>query len=216
MPKKTKGKPQKRHGKPRETKGKPQPKGSQRRTAKSDLRFALAGGGCPGSLRPARGQSAQRERPQRTLADVAGRERPPDNFLSGSKRIDLLTFWFSHCGPYLVMAPKGQPFSSRSFGELSFHLVDRQIGFSGSPKGPNQRKLISDLGCSISKRVHMAVIMLAVSGPDQSQKLGWIPVNLPLNGGDFDGTGLFLGRLNICNRLWTYDLPCTPFWGPTR
>ena len=30
-----------------------------------------------------------------------------------------LTFWFSHFGPYLVMAPKGESFSSRSFGELS-------------------------------------------------------------------------------------------------
>ena len=43
----------------------------------------------------------------------------PFALLSCPKRIDFLTFRFSFFGPYLAMAPKGQPLSPRSFGQLS-------------------------------------------------------------------------------------------------
>ena len=46
--------------------------------------------------------------------------------LSCSKRIDLLTFVLSHISPYLVMAPKGEPF--RSFGQQRQGFTTRFLG----------------------------------------------------------------------------------------
>ena len=37
-------------------------------------------------------------------------------------KADLLTFWFSHVGPFLVEVPKGEPFSFGSFGQLSIYI----------------------------------------------------------------------------------------------
>ena len=42
----------------------------------------------------------------------------------------LLTFWFLHFGPFLVMAPKGEPFISRSFGQLSLISLSKDGCFS--------------------------------------------------------------------------------------
>ena len=51
--------------------------------------------------------------------------RSPSSALSSFSQLpkaNLLTFWLSCVGPYLVIAPKGEPFSPRSFGQLSFSV----------------------------------------------------------------------------------------------
>ena len=74
-----------------------------------------------------------------------------DPFNSCSKRIDFLTFWFSHRDPVLVEALKGKPCISRCFGQVSQNghpetvklPAEKQVGIHQPPGARNNNLVVS-------------------------------------------------------------------------